>query len=179
MVRTVRKDRVRMYSNIAGVLAVAWMCVIFAFSAQTKEESSVVSEGLSYRMASATGLFFHLNIDEETLRAIEHLIRKSAHMTEFAILAVLIFIWLGRWQMIRLRRTVGAMALASLYACTDEFHQLFVEGRAGLLSDVLVDSLGAVIGVLVFLLIGRGIKYVSVFRGTMADTGQESHHHGK
>lgn len=176
---TVRKARARMYSNIAGILAVAWMCVIFAFSAQTKEESSVVSEGLSYRMVSATGLFFHLNIDEETLRAIEHLIRKSAHMTEFAILAILIFIWLGRWQMSRMRRACGAMALSSLYACSDEFHQLFVEGRAGLVSDVLVDSAGAVIGVLLFVLVGRIMRHVPVFRRTMSDTGQKGHHHGR
>lgn len=150
-------NKVRKWSNIAGILAIIWMCVIFFFSAQTKEESSVVSEGFSYRMVSSTGLLFHLHIDEEQLReiagAIERFVRKGAHMTEFAILALLLYGWLCRWQLSRLRRAAAATILAVLYACSDEVHQLFVAGRAGRFSDVLIDSAGVVLGMTVFLLI--------------------------
>ena len=79
-----------MKSNVAGILAVLWMAVIFAFSAQPKEESSRVSESL----LNVTGWLFRLNIDEERVyeiaRALERFVRKGAHMTEFAILAVLL-----------------------------------------------------------------------------------------
>ena len=146
-----------MKSTIAGILALIWMCIIFAFSAQTKEESSVVSEGLSYRMVNTTGRLLHLNIDEEKIReianAIEHFVRKGAHMTEYAILAVLFCIWLGRWEMPRTRLACMAGTFAVLYACSDEFHQLFVEGRAGRVNDVLIDSAGAVLGLALFLFI--------------------------
>lgn len=157
MVEIIRRNKSGKWSNVAGILAIIWMCVIFFFSAQPKEESSAVSEGFSYRIVNTTGLFFHLNIDEEQLReiarSIEHFVRKSAHMTEYAILAVLLYVWVGRWQITRLRRSLVAAAMAVLYASGDEFHQLFVPGRAGRFSDVLIDSAGVVLGLVVFLLI--------------------------
>ena len=150
-----KKSKARARSTISGILALVWMCVIFAFSAQTKEESSVVSQGFSYRIVNTTGLLLHLHIDEEQIReianAIEGFVRKGAHMTEYAILAILIYVWLGRWQLSRRRMACTAAVLTMLYACSDEFHQLFVAGRAGRVSDVLVDSAGAVVGLALFL----------------------------
>lgn len=169
MIKTVRQNKIIKWSNIAGLLAIIWMCVIFYFSAQTKEESSVVSEGFSYRMVSSTGLLFHLHIDEERIReiagAIEHFVRKGAHMTEFAILALLLYGWLCRWQLSRLRKAAAATILAVLYACSDELHQLFVAGRAGRFSDALIDSAGVVLGMAVFLLILRLIERLRKRRG--------------
>ena len=158
-----KRDIVRIRSNIAGILAVLWMVIIFIFSAQNKEESSVVSEGVSDQLVSMTGWLFHLHIDEERIweiaRLVEHFVRKGAHMTEFAILAVLLYIWIGRWRMRCLYRYLTAAGLTILYACSDEFHQLFVEGRAGLVSDVIVDSVGAVLGLALFLLLRRFIRW--------------------
>lgn len=155
-----KKETARAGSNLAGILAVIWMTVIFFFSAQNKEESSAVSESFSDRIVSTADWLLHLHIDEERLReianAIEHFVRKGAHMTEYAILAVLLYIWIGRWQISRQRRYCIASALAVLYACSDEFHQLFVAGRAGLISDVIVDGAGAVLGLAFFLLVHRG-----------------------
>lgn len=159
-----KKNAARMRSTAAGILALIWMCVIFAFSAQTKEESSAVSEGFSYRMVNATGLFLHLNIDEEKIReiasAIEGFVRKGAHMTEYAILTILLYVWIGRWQMSRFRRSCTAIILASLYACSDEIHQLFVAGRAGRASDVMIDSAGAVVGLALFLFITKCVDVI-------------------
>ncbi len=156
MVEIISRNKAGRWSHLAGVLALVWMCVIFSFSAQTKEESSVVSEGFSYRIVNTTGLFFHLHLDEEQVRAIaqaiEGVVRKGAHMTEFAILAVLFYAWMSRWKITRLRRGGFAAAMTIFYACTDEFHQLFVPGRSGRITDVLIDSAGAVIGMALFLL---------------------------
>ena len=152
-----KKSTARVWSTTAGILALVWMCVIFAFSAQTKEESSTVSVGFSYHVINTTGLFLHLELDEEQIReianVIERFVRKGAHMTEYAILAVLLYVWIGRWQIPRLRMACMAAAMAVLYACSDEFHQLFVAGRAGRVSDVLIDSAGAILGLALFLFI--------------------------
>lgn len=156
-----KKDFTRIRSNVAGILAVLWMIIIFIFSAQSKEESSEVSGGLSNRVLSIGGWLLHLNIDEETLGfialTVERIIRKGAHMTEFAILAILLYVWLGRWQIPQMKRYWTASILAGFYACTDEFHQLFVPGRAGLVSDVLIDSAGAVVGLAVFLMFWKAV----------------------
>lgn len=132
---------------IAAVLALLWMCMIFAFSAQESDESSEVSGAFSQQIVSGVGKFFHLSLDDEELRrianAIETPVRKAAHMTEYAVLSVLLYIWLGKWK--------HAIVCAALYAAGDELHQLFVPGRAGRLGDVLIDSAGAVFGVLIFI----------------------------
>ena len=84
---------------VAGVFALLWMAVIFSFSAQEKEESSAVSEAFSYRVISSSRFFLRLDIDEEDLKqiaaAIEKGVRKAAHMTEFGILSILFYLWLG------------------------------------------------------------------------------------
>jgi VanZ family protein len=69
-------------------------------------------------------------------------LRKLAHFAEFAVLGVL----LAR----AVRNLPAAFALASLYAVTDEVHQLFVPGRAGSPLDWLVDAAGAGTGVLLY-----------------------------
>lgn len=150
--------------TIAGVLAIVWMCVIFAFSAQEKEESSAVSEALSYRMVNSTGILFHLHLDEEELRriaaAIESTVRKAAHMTEFGILSILIYVWLGKWQMATGTKIALASLFAVLYAASDEFHQLSVPGRAGSIGDVMIDGAGAILGVSIFVGVKKCISFL-------------------
>lgn len=144
----------RIIRTAAGILALFWMCVIFAFSAQEQEESSAVSESFSYRMVRSADSFLGLNWDDERLHeiadAIEGYVRKAAHMTEFAILAVLIYIWLGKWQFTKKKTMLLSMLFTALYAASDETHQLFVAGRSGRITDVMIDSAGAVLGVLIF-----------------------------
>ena len=53
---------------------------------------------------------------------------------------------------------IAALCLSVLYACTDEFHQLFVDGRSAQVTDVLIDSVGALSGVLLTLLIYRRLQ---------------------
>lgn len=151
--------------NLAGVLAIIWMCVIFAFSAQTKEESGAVSESVTYHMVSSTRMFFHLDISDERVKeiadAIEGFVRKMAHMTEYGILSILLFIWIGQWEMSFLRRGGTASGAAAVYAATDEIHQVFVAGRSGRFSDVCIDTAGAILGIVVFVLI---VKLVTTIR---------------
>jgi hypothetical protein len=66
-------------------------------------------------------------------------LRKIAHATEYAILAALLVRALGR-------PTVAGL-LAVGYSITDEIHQSFVSGRHGAPVDVLVDSVGVLVGV--------------------------------
>jgi VanZ family protein len=65
-------------------------------------------------------------------------LRKIAHAAEFGILAALL--------VRALRRTGWAVVLGIAYAISDEIHQSFVEGRQGAVLDVVIDSVGVVIG---------------------------------
>jgi VanZ family protein len=70
------------------------------------------------------------------------LLRKAAHMSEYAMLAVLLVRALGD----QLPAFYGAI----VYAASDEFHQAFVRGRHGSPIDVAIDSTGALLGLLVW-----------------------------
>ncbi len=68
----------------------------------------------------------------------DYVLRKGAHMTEYAILAALLVRATGSY--------VWAFGLAVAYAGSDEFHQTFVRGRHGSPIDVGIDAVGALIG---------------------------------
>lgn len=168
MRKTEEKFTVVLLRNLAGVLAIVWMCIIFAFSAQTKEESGAVSESFTYQMVSSTRMFFHLDLSDARVKeiadAIEGLVRKAAHMAEYGILSVLLYLWIGQWEMGFLRRGGTAVCATAVYAATDEIHQLFVVGRSGRFSDVCIDSAGALAGVVVFALLVRFVRRVRARR---------------
>lgn len=79
-------------------------------------------------------------------------IRKIAHMTLYAILA-----FCAACSQIK-PSFKKVLLFCACYACTDEFHQLFIPGRSGEIRDVCIDSLGACIGFLLFTGIKKTVK---------------------
>jgi len=69
------------------------------------------------------------------------LLRKGAHLTEYAILGALLVRAFGR--------AAPALAAGILYAATDELHQHFVRGRHAALLDLLLDAIGVALGIYV------------------------------
>ncbi|MFN8223822.1 MAG: VanZ family protein [Gaiellales bacterium] len=76
------------------------------------------------------------------------ILRKGAHVTEYAIL-MLLLVQTG------IRQRLGLLLLGMLYAGTDEWHQTYVEGRAGRPRDVLIDTIGLLIGLWVASAVAR------------------------
>jgi VanZ family protein len=70
----------------------------------------------------------------------DYVLRKCAHMTEYAVLAILLVRALGR--------ELPAFLAAVAYAATDELHQHFVPGRHASPLDVAIDAVGITIGLL-------------------------------
>lgn len=123
---------------LSAALTVAWMVVIFLFSAQNADDSSDTSGKV---LTFLCGLFGYT--PTEGMKAtLSFLVRKAAHMTEFGLLGVLCLNTLRQGFGEFAYRYPAAFAAASLYAATDEIHQLFVEGRAGQVRDWAIDSTG-------------------------------------
>ena len=76
------------------------------------------------------------------LGAWDELLRKLAHVTEYAVLGALIQRAIGR--------PLPAFALGLAYAGSDELHQHFVPGRTGDPRDVAIDALGVLIGIVLY-----------------------------
>ena len=135
------------------ILAVTWMVVIFSFSARPGDES----EEQSIKAGMMVPGFDDLSEQQQIhmAQAIDHPVRKTAHATEYAMLAGLV---LGAVtvSIIRWKNVLVSVCIAVLYASTDELHQRFVPGRSGQVKDVLIDGCGAVIGALII----WGISYL-------------------
>ncbi len=155
-----RARRALRLAFLAAALAVA--ALIFLFSAQTAEESSYVSGRLTERLLRAVtpGWDSFSQAERETaLARVDVAVRKAGHFGEYALLgALLAGFFLLKPRLETLARAVPpAWGAAVLYACTDEAHQMFVDGRGPSFLDVGIDSLGALAGALIALAVAAGL----------------------
>lgn len=145
---------------LSTAVVLLWMSVIFGFSGQQAKESSGLSEKVSRAAVTVVNKAGHMEWDENTVTAyaekIEYPVRKCAHMTEYAILSLLVFVMFGTYGMPHSRiRYVSSILYVFCYASTDEFHQLFVPGRSGQFTDVCIDTTGAILAMLLLSLLCR------------------------
>ncbi len=125
-----------------------WMIVIGVMSHQ--QDSGNHSSGVLHFALALLGL----SLNPESIAQVHWLLRKCAHVSEYAILAFLI----GRASVAPPPRLFAqAFIVSVLFAASDEWHQNFVPQRVGSLQDVLIDSLGASLG-LVALAIWRHVR---------------------
>ena len=80
---------------------------------------------------------------------VQHLVRKTAHFTEYALLGLLIRFCLQSWTGGRKHLLPASWVFGTLYAVTDELHQLLTDGRAGRWKDVAIDSSGVLTGAVI------------------------------
>ena len=126
-------------------------CLIFFFSSQTGAESGQLSGRITRLLLSFLYPAFSdlpLETQEGWLQTIGLIIRKGAHFTEFALLGFFIRRLLLRYSL--KKAFFLSWLFGTMYACTDEIHQLSVGGRSGMWQDVLIDSAGVLFGVFLF-----------------------------
>ncbi len=134
-------------------LIILWMAVIFAFSHQPATESSQLSSDITHKIADVISIIVpDINDNQESLHSF---IRKSAHFSVYFILGILVANGLSDNNMSKLKIILLAFLVCILYAVSDEIHQLYIPGRSGQVSDVLLDSAGGLVGVLLYIFIRR------------------------
>lgn len=131
--------------------AIIMMYVIFSFSAQSGVNSGNLSSIVSHKIVEIGNEVLQKNLEEweidEIAGEIEYPVRKAAHMTEYFILAVTVSLPFYVYGL----RGFGLVLVAGLicvgFACGDEYHQSFVEGRGPSIRDVGIDSIGVFLGI--------------------------------
>lgn len=135
------------------VLVLIWMFVIFSFSNQPALESSNLSEGLINNTIIKAYEVFNGKVDtvkrEEILSKYSYPVRKLAHFTEYFILGFLVLIFLMDYIHTP-KVIIYCVLICFIYACTDEFHQYFVDGRYCSFLDVIIDTIGSLTSSLIF-----------------------------
>lgn len=101
---------------------VLWALVIFSFS--------------SYSVGSSNQIYWK-----------DFVIKKTAHIVEYAILTILIYRALKAYKFKSRNAALYAILASVLYGATDEFHQSFTPGREPRIRDVFFDTIGAVMAI--------------------------------
>ena len=85
-------------------------------------------------------------------------LRKVAHASEYCVFAVILIIALKNSRVSGKKIYFIATIICFLYACTDEYHQTFVNGRTGQFTDTLIDTAGGAIGCILVIIINKFFK---------------------
>lgn len=144
MNRTIRK-------SLCFAATLIWMALIFWFSAQPADTSGEMSMGAG-RFIGRLVVRDYQNLSaknqDDFAKKIEYGVRKTAHAAEYAVLGILIWQIFLAYEKKERRYMISCVLVGAAYAATDEFHQLFVPGRSGRFTDVMIDTCGIIAGVL-------------------------------
>ena len=129
------------------VILILWITFMFFLSNQTGIASSKQSD----KLVNISNKL--LSVDKKVLVII---IRKAAHIVEYLILFVLIFINFYEYK----KKNIYTFSLifSLIYAIFDELHQTFIYERSGCITDVIIDFVGITLGLLIIKIFYRHDK---------------------
>ena len=130
----------RIMISLSWIIVFSWMVLIYLLSDQPAIQSSHLSESITEFIVGSSA-------EAVSFDRWNFLVRKNAHLFNYLVLGILVMNALTKSLVSRYRSVVWSCGICVLFACTDEFHQLFVAGRGAQLMDVLIDSVGALVGI--------------------------------
>ena len=128
---------------ISIIIVILWLVVIFIFSSMNENTSHIQSQKVVQKIYTNKQTVENNKIIKKN--KYDQKIRKIAHVTEFAILNILFVNLIYQLkEKFKLKYLIISIILTFVYACTDEIHQIFVQGRTSSFIDVLIDTIGAI-----------------------------------
>lgn len=131
------------------ILLILWMILIFWFSNQNGNISGEMSDGLISEVVRFIEIVLKNSLDnEKIIETFAFLIRKVAHFFMYFVLGIL---WMNLLKEHRIslgKQVIYSLLFCIIYACSDEFHQLFVPGRSGNIIDTMIDTTGSLCSIL-------------------------------
>ena len=145
-------------------LLIIWMIVIFMFSNQNATKSESTSDKVASTVIDTVEVVTKEEITEDKKEILiedtKFVVRKTAHFTLYFILGLLAYLTLSSYSIKKI--VIFSILFCFLYACSDEIHQMFLDGRTGKILDVFIDIMGSVVGICLCLLVGKlKLKYKS------------------
>lgn len=134
---------------VSWIAVILWMALIFKLSSQPAAQSGKLSTGIAeinIKVIEKVKPNAKFNIVK-----FDHMIRKNAHFFVYLVLGVFVENALRISGVRGYRCIVYSLLICILYATSDELHQVFIPGRGAQVKDVIIDSAGACVGILVCL----------------------------
>lgn len=133
------------------------MSIIFIFSNQKSDESTKESSRVIDLIITITEKISNKKIDDtkrnEIYEYLSYPVRKIAHVTVYLILGILTSSLVLLYKIDIKEIIIISILICALYASSDEIHQIFVSGRSGKVIDVLLDTCGSTLGILLTYLV--------------------------
>lgn len=134
--------------SISWMAVLVWMTMIFYLSHQPVTISNGLSVGVTEVIVEKVeGLATN---HEFNMASANHVIRKNAHFFIYLVLGLFVSNALRKSGVARSHGFGLALLICVVYAISDEVHQYFIEGRGPQVKDVLIDSSGALAGIVLY-----------------------------
>ncbi len=142
---------VYMKRKIICIFLIGWLTLIFCLSHEPSSVTTHTTHTFSKTIFSSInfciGNVFSKEEIEDISVSLFVFMRKGAHVFLYFILTILLFLFFHTFSF-KEDLFLISFLFAIFYACTDEIHQLFIEGREGQIFDVFIDSIGILFGIL-------------------------------
>ena len=154
--------KINILRAILIILLLIMFGTIFNFSNQNGDKSGSLSREVTEKVTQNINSIQKLEKSEKekVLNKIEHHIRKLAHFSLYFTVGILTMSLMSTYDLKNIKRAGISLGISALYAVTDEFHQLFIQDRTSSVFDVLIDSSGAVTGIILTFLVIRLAKKI-------------------
>jgi hypothetical protein len=132
------------------IFLIFWMLVIFLFSNQNATKSQNLSDNVTSKIIDVaykiTKNEKFVNNRKRIIKRVRFVIRKTAHFTLYFILGVIVYLLLNKLGVSH--KIIFTILICFAYACSDEFHQMFVDERTAKILDVFIDTIGSTCGII-------------------------------
>lgn len=157
MLQTDIKTREVITRLLTLMLTVMICMVIFKFSSEDSGESTSTSDLVINYIININPFTKHLDIvqKEEIKEQMKLPIRKLAHFSIYTLLGISVMCHISTYKINKYKKITISLLIGMMYAISDEIHQLFIPGRSGQVTDVLIDSIGFLFGISVILLMQK------------------------
>ena len=143
--------KLKIYQILFAALTLAVMVTIFVFSSEDADTSSQTSSSLTKVAVTIIDKNYYHEPpakQQEIWYQASFIVRKLAHFSIYAVLGFCASVAAGRRRLFTLR-SLGTVVFGFLYALSDEFHQSFSAGRSCEFRDMMIDTGGATLGMLI------------------------------
>ena len=136
------------------ILLLGTMTIIFGFSSQDGKESGNISKKITEQIVKRIPQIQEKEQEEKEIiiNRIEKVIRKIAHFSIYTVVGILVMAFISTYQIKEKNRIIISTIIGIIYACSDEIHQSLVPGRSPMITDVMIDTMGVVLGILLVML---------------------------
>lgn len=145
------------------LLTIATFILIFRFSSEGGEKSSSTSEKVVKKVINTFSYTQNLTETRKTklINILQPITRKIAHFSIYTLVGIWIMSFISTYDITILKKLFFSIGVGLLYAISDEIHQGFIPGRSPEIRDVLIDTCGVTLGILIVVAI---VSFFSVIK---------------